>query len=573
MIGQSIKSVFNTTDKMFNAHVEDEAHYERDPVNPNFLKRKPNGALLNANVQLPDSSEEVELDDEALKIAKKKLTNEQDAIKFVWLIQNYKQALLQHFHVNDVDEIYVDTSFKKSLDDLYDAVRERSKYPTFQPSEKKPKIVTATMNPEAVETMAELIKNQIKDRKDLDRFSTYENLQKAQAAFVYQETGKTVDEDQISDIFVKLTSGTPKYRNLYNALYSVVDPEQRIVQEMENVLDPLVQEAMQPLYNFMGCIDAVERYAAKHYKHFYPLKKNNKTLAEFQRNNKHLGNELLVMAADYARELAGYEKPIDKRNLTLIGQNVTFPTLTVKEKDLISPEVLDLLMPGAPQWIYCMCGSATIRFMLSFTTYGAMQMAAQELNLPDDLKAIIDSTDVSHKFAEYVAHKFFTAQGGMAQVSGISGDSLQYRISSGFNTTRQANHKWLLGCKLWFKNVYWSTNPKRAENIQKTEEQVQQSRDEYERQMDNLDTMLTTVTTLDKYTLTPADFDTLRREGIQNPNDAIGQSQIVKQSKLAWKEAEIARIMARCQPERVLRHSPNPSRAELLRGTVFGDTL
>ncbi len=561
MSPQSIKSVFNTADKMFNAHVEDEAQYERDPVNPNFLKRKPPVALIQEDVILPDTNgeEEVDLDNDILDQAKDLFQREDDAIKLAWLAEFHKDRLLQHFGVAKWEDIQFDKQESiQSLDALYRSVKFGENPPA--PREKRPKVSLEPVSPLSVNDMVALIKVQLREYDLLNRFSSYDPLKQAQAAFLWQETGQSVEEDQVSIAFVKLTSGNPKYRNLYNALYSVVDPEKQIVEQMEAVLDPLVQEAMRPLYNFMGCIDAVERYAAKHYSHFYPLKKGNKSLSEFQRNNKHLGNEVLVVAADYARELAGYPKPIDRRNLTLIGQGVAFPALTVKAKELIRPEVVDLLMPGAPEWIYCMCGSATIRFMLSYTTYGALQMAAQELGLPDDLKAIIDSTDVSHKFAEFVAHKFFTAQGGVAQVSGISGGSLQYRVSSGFNTTKQANHKWLIGCKLWFKQVYWATNRNRSDAIAKAEANAAAAQEQYERQDRILEQMFPPFTGLDKYNLAAVDFYTLQSAGAQDPNVVIGQSQVVKQVKLEWKEAEIARVLAHCQPERVLRHSSNGTR-------------
>lgn len=549
---------------MFNAHVEDEAQYERDPVNPNFLKRKPPVALIQEDVILPGTSEDVELNDSIFDQAKANGllgNNEDDAIKFAWLVEHHKNKVLQHFGVTQWEDIEFDTQESiQSLDVLYRSVKFGENLPAPAPREKRPKVSLEPVSPLSVNDMVKLIKDSLEDYALLDRFRSYDALKQAQAAYLWQETGQSVEEDQVSGAFVKLTSGNPKYRNLYNALYSVVDPEKQIVEQMEAVLDPLVQEAMRPLYNFMGCIDAVERYAAKHYRHFYPLKKGNKSLSEFQRNNKHLGNEVLVVAADYARELAGYPKPIDRRNLTLIGQGVAFPTLTVKAKELIRPEVVDLLMPGAPEWIYCMCGSATMHFMLSYTTYGALQMAAQELGLPDDLKAIIDSTDVSHKFAEFVAHKFFTAQGGVAQVSSISGDSVQYRVSSGFNTTRQANHKWLLGCKLWFKQVYWAANRKRSDAIAKAEANAATAHAEYKRQDRILGELFPPGTGLDRYNLAAVDFNTLQNAGAPDPNIVIGQSQVVKQVKLAWKEAEIARVLAHCQPERVLRHSSNGTR-------------
>lgn len=545
---------------MFNAHVQDEAQYERDPLNPNFLKRKPNP--IEGKVTLPDNNEVVELDDNVLENAEDLVgdTNESKA-QLAWLMENHLETLKETFDVDEVSDLnFKDQEILQRLDALFRQLRS-GKHP-----QKKIKTEPRLVTPLSVQTMTEIVRRQLLDYNHEKLFPGYDELQQAQAAFLYEQTEKKVDKDKVSQTFFNFIKNNQKWANLYNTLYNVVDPEQRLVEQMEAMLDPVLQEAMQPLYNFIGCIDAVERYSAKHYSHFYPMKKGNKSLDEFRRNNRHLGNEVLVAAADYTRRLAGFARPIDRRKLVLIGNNITYPALTVQQKQLFNEELADLTLSGAPHWIYCMIGSATMRFMLSYTTYGAMQMAAQELGFADHLKDLIDSPDVSHKFAEYVAHKFFTAQGGVAQVSSITGGSLQYRISSGFNTTRQANHKWLLGCKLWFKQVYWATVAGREQAIAEAEAKAAAVGDEYDRQDAILGQMLEFPGVLDKYNLSPRDFYELRDLGIPDPNVVIGQSAVVKRLMLEWKEAELARLLTHCHPERVLKYSSAPTRSLGLAG-------
>jgi hypothetical protein len=93
-----------------------------------------------------------------------------------------------------------------------------------------------------------------------------------------------------------------------------------------------------------------------------------------------------------------------------------------------------------------------------------MELAANELGFP--LKDLLYSPQVNYMFAQFVGTKFVKPTSN-AYASAIGGGEVQYRISSGFYTGQQQS-KWLLGCKEWFKEVYYKTlesNPELAKRL------------------------------------------------------------------------------------------------------------
>lgn len=510
---------------MFQANVEDETLYERDPENPNFLKRKPSS--LNG------------------KIGKDLNLSPENQDKFDWLLQNHRDELFTLFGVQSTDGILsVSDENLEKLHNLYRRLHfvKRAK----------------DKNVRSDETVV-----QLNEKQQTDILSTYINSSKtfndfwqAVQAFVLQETGQQVDDPfELQKVFVKLLASDPKYKNLFDQLHPIEDQEPIVVQRMETELDEVLKRAMSPLYRFIGCIDVTERYSAKHYSHFYPLNKGSKTLTEFRDKNRHLGDEVLFVAANYARRLTGFKSPIKTNHVRFIGMQ--FPKMTVRQKDIIGPEVIqDLNKPGVPEWIYCLIGNNMIRFMLTYSTYGAIEMAAKELGF-DDFKPLIDSPDVSYKFAEYVAHKFFTAQGGMAQVGGLNGGNLNFRVSSGFSTIRQANHKWLMACRLWFKDVGFVKNPQKEKDWTRFKEAALQAEREYN---DANKTYLDTISMYPDLLRSDIDVFDLNRTKLQGLLNNIIASQTiwdlyqsVQRAKENWKDAEIAHVLAECAPDMILK--------------------
>lgn len=381
-----------------------------------------------------------------------------------------------------------------------------------------------------------------------------------------------MSEEAIHLEFDRILVGAPKGSSLAfvrDQIYALDTQESRLVEQMEEILQPVLMDAMRPIYDFIGSIDATESYAQKHYKHFTPLIKNNKSLFEFKLNNRHLGDAVLLLSFDYVYALAGYKGKVKRDKVTvkpekvsapaIIGADIQYPELTMEQRDLIGSG-FDLTHPGTPGWVWCMIGNQCLKFMLSFATYGAITMAAKELGYKEsDLKALIDNDEIVPMFAQFVAHKFFTAQGGVAQSSSVYGSGqVQYRISSGFGTVRQANSKWIIGCKIWFKEkVFWGGNPNRQEKIDQAKRESEAAQREFNTSYNNF---LDAVSHIDYARLTLMDLldftqktQTLLLRAGEDMDLLSDFWETQRDDKEKWREKETAYFLARCEPERVLR--------------------
>lgn len=298
------------------------------------------------------------------------------------------------------------------------------------------------------------------------------------ALFVAKERGeeppKIVEDVEVEKDFKALVQP-----NVVRALEEIDQLEQRVVIKMEEVLKSLMQQALQPVYLFIGSLEAVATAQTTHYQHYYGFQMGCKSLFDFKLKNRHLGDNILFVAAEYARKLAGV-KEIDKSDVKFIGMR--YPLLSIDQKERIRGD-FDLDKDGAPEWIWCMIGKPCIRFMLKNHTFGPISMAAQELGYPE-VKPLLDSQQVSYMFAQFVAHKFF--QGPNVQLAGAQGGQMQYRISSGILKT-QAMNKWLMGCRLWFKQVYWGTNAKRADDLEDARKHLEAAQVRFDANQNNRD--------------------------------------------------------------------------------------
>lgn len=219
--------------------------------------------------------------------------------------------------------------------------------------------------------------------------------------------------------------------------------EDNTFHHQEELIGGLLREALAPLYRFVGMLEA-ESGQTIYYQYskgktmeekMTPLKTGSKNREEFRRWNNHLGDVILDRLL-----------PLEKE--TLVGNPVRDAIWENLTGEQINTDYL-------PDWIWTFIEEPVFRFILSSSTFGAMQLAASELNFP--LKSLIESNSVNYMFAQFVARKFISPKTN-AFPSGISGGQTQYRISSGFNTSQMAHSKWLMGCKLWFKNVIWVDN-------------------------------------------------------------------------------------------------------------------
>jgi hypothetical protein len=94
---------------------------------------------------------------------------------------------------------------------------------------------------------------------------------------------------------------------------------------------------------------------------------------------------------------------------------------------------------------------------------GAFLLAAEDIGYK--LKYLIESPDVRGKFAVYAAKKYVSPKSN-AYASGVNGQGqVQYRVSSGYNTTRIQDVRWLLGCKMWFKDARLTRRPYQVDHL------------------------------------------------------------------------------------------------------------
>ena len=221
--------------------------------------------------------------------------------------------------------------------------------------------------------------------------------------------------------------------------------ERGIISIFENRLFPALREALLPLYQFVGFLEAESgkriyyRYDDKlsQAEKMNPLVKGCQTIEEFKIKNSHLGRSIL--------NLIDLKDPMVK---TDIGVNIADLYRRYVNPDYQFMNIFDPA-EGFPRRLWNILPLTAFQYILSISTYGAIQMAASELQ--KDLKLLIISNDVNYLFAQFVAKKYISPKQN-AFVSGINGDNAQFRIASGFKTSVVANSKWLMACKYKFEN-------------------------------------------------------------------------------------------------------------------------
>lgn len=221
--------------------------------------------------------------------------------------------------------------------------------------------------------------------------------------------------------------------------------EESTILNFEKFISPALHQALLPFYKFVGFLEA-ESGKRIYYRYDTnlteddkknPLVKGCKTINEFKEKNAHLGQRILRMLEPIPK----VKEEKVKFNINELFQRYIDPTYVITgntyDNSLDFPYTLWKILP-----------LSSFQFILNIATYGAIQMAASELQ--KDLKLLIISDDVNHVFAQFVARKFISPKQN-AFVSGVTGGQSQYRIASGFKTSVLANSKWFMACKIWFQ--------------------------------------------------------------------------------------------------------------------------
>jgi len=238
-----------------------------------------------------------------------------------------------------------------------------------------------------------------------------------------------------------------------------IDRDPTVV-EFENFLSPLLAQALAPLYTFIGYLEAESgkriyyRYdpALSLEQKMNPLVKGAVTMEEFKMKNAHLG----PIVANLIHEQKRVVPVVIKKEKLEARIGLSVDQFRALYRQLINPNATELHYQVFPVALWDILPTSTFQFLIEKNTFGAMDMSAKELEL--DLKLLIISDKVNHKFAQFVCKKFISPKQN-AFASGISGGNMQYRIASGFNTSVASNTKSLLGARLWFKDVILVDNP------------------------------------------------------------------------------------------------------------------
>jgi len=222
----------------------------------------------------------------------------------------------------------------------------------------------------------------------------------------------------------------------------------------------VLEDALAPLYQFVGMLEAESgktiyyRYlpGARREDQRVPINYGSESPEEFSANNPHLSTRLKSHLFKQELETPQKDvKPEFKRERVKLEQALIGYNYNIRDYSILYPD-----------WFWAQMDSPVFRFLLNAQDYGAMQLAANELGFP--LKDLIYSPHTNYMFAQYCAKKFISPKTN-AYAAGVQGGQSVYRVSSGFNTSVMANTKWLMGCKLWFKDVYYSANPVKATDL------------------------------------------------------------------------------------------------------------
>ena len=251
----------------------------------------------------------------------------------------------------------------------------------------------------------------------------------------------------------------------------------------EEILYPQLFRALAPLYTFIGYLEAES--GKRIYYRFdkalsleqkqNPLVKGAVTIDEFKFKNAHLGPAILNLIHEERL------KPVEKIESRAAQIGISVDQFRSLYRQLIDPNASELHFQIFPVQLWDILPTSTFQYIIEKSTYGAMDMSAKELQ--KDLKLLIISDKVNHKFAQFVAKKFISPKQN-AFASGIQGGQMQYRIASGFQTTVMANTKWLLACRKWFEGVILVDNPALKDIEPRMNLLAAQMQDIYERILD-----------------------------------------------------------------------------------------
>ena len=252
-------------------------------------------------------------------------------------------------------------------------------------------------------------------------------------------------------------------------IYEFVPKKQKTVSVFEpkdeQTIGDLLYEAMQPLYQFIGMIEA-ESGKTLWYRftedkdmtrRMTPINWGATSYDEFRIRNSHLGVKILDRFDSNLNYAPYFVKPVkaeETGETARAAQGISFVGVLPDVQawyQTTGQDLSDEEIRALPRWVWRQIRNPVFQFLLSSATFGALVLGSNELGF--ELKDLIVSPEVNFMFAQFVGRKFISPKSN-AYPSGIQGGQMQYRISSGYNTSVQSNGKWLMGCREWFKQVF-----------------------------------------------------------------------------------------------------------------------
>ena len=334
---------------------------------------------------------------------------------------------IENEQLNNIDDIVKQTKLEQQLKK---AKQELENYKILSKLDEWQNILDSLEKSNKTQNEKDKIKTRAKQE--------IENLRKQQESMVEESElqeypEKIVVQRKRADTVESLEEENTKKPKL-------IGDEESVIKELEEYFEPIFQQAMEP---FWLVIHMIEQDSGKviypRYVKDLPMEKRKipivygcKTWPEFKMKNHHLGTAILdVMFKKYSDLKKG------------IGAK-SFP-------EIISDAFFGLPEKQRPAWVVNFTYNPVFHFLLQSAYFGALELAANELKF--SLKDLIYSPHVNFMFAQFVSVKFVKPKSN-AYAAGIQGQDMQYRISSGAYTGQQQS-KWLMGCKLWFQDVYY----------------------------------------------------------------------------------------------------------------------
>jgi hypothetical protein len=346
--------------------------------------------------------------------------------------------------------------------------------------------------------------------QDLDKFKVLAKIEEWEKKLQSLETDTSIDQDKKDRIKAMAKKAIENLKNQQAKLdeeSEVVVPTQRkraetmgkeeeeeikkkpklsnndrvIIRFLENQFEDLCDRYLQPFYRFIEMLSVESQIYYRYDKNLTLKQKKTcivygcKTKEEFIQKNWHLGNDILNWVKDVFEtteltkasiELIGAgeerrkQQPKKKKTTKKIIEEVEEEEEEEEEEFIEveqqeSKEEIPVLIHKElrPEWFQNEIekGTPIYHFLLQNATFGALELAAQELKFP--LQDLINSPQVAYMFAQFCAVKYIRPKHN-AYASTTQGNEVQYRISSGVYTGQQQS-KWLMGCKEWFKDVYY----------------------------------------------------------------------------------------------------------------------